>query len=50
MPVCEVNDDLDMIAVGSVDHSMLEEHYIEWIAVQTNHRNQRKNLKPGDTP
>jgi superoxide reductase len=29
---------------------MLEEHYIEWIAVQTKQGNQRKALKPGEAP
>ena len=29
---------------------MSEEHYIEWIAIQTKSGNQRKALKPGDAP
>ena len=29
---------------------MLEEHYIEWISLQTKQGNQRKALKPGDKP
>ena len=29
---------------------MLEEHYIEWIMLQTKNGNQRKALKPGDAP
>ena len=38
------------VAVGSVEHPMLEEHYIEWIAVETANGVQRKALKPGDKP
>jgi len=38
------------VAVGSVAHPMLENHYIEWIALQTKSGNQRKALKPGDEP
>ena len=29
---------------------MLEEHYIEWIGLQTAQGNQRKALNPGDAP
>ena len=38
------------MTVGSVEHPMLPEHYIEWIALQTKYGNQRKALKPGDAP
>ena len=38
------------VAVGSVEHPMLEEHYIEWIAVETANGVQRKALKPGEKP
>ena len=33
-----------------VHHVMEPEHYIEWIALETNKGNQRKQLKPGDAP
>ena len=36
--------------VGEVDHPMLEEHFIEWIAIQTKQGNQRKALNPGEAP
>ena len=29
---------------------MVEEHFIEWIALQTKQGNQRKALKPGEAP
>lgn len=38
------------VKVGDVDHPMAEEHYIEWISVETEQGNQRKELKPGDAP
>ena len=50
VPVFEVEDNFVHVKVGSVAHPMLDEHYIEWIAVQTTAGNQRKALKPGDAP
>lgn len=50
VPVWEVKDGIVSVTVGSVDHPMLEEHYIEWISLQTSAGNQRKCLKPGDAP
>lgn len=50
VPVIEVEEGKVKVMVGSVEHPMSEEHYIEWIAVQTTSGNQRKSLKPGDKP
>ena len=50
VPVYEVKDNKVYVKVGEVEHPMLEEHYIEWIAVQTSTGNQRKKLNPGDKP
>ena len=38
------------VNVGSVDHPMLTEHFIEWVYVETENGGQRKALKPGDAP
>ena len=38
------------VNVGSVDHPMLSEHFIEWVYVQTENGGQRKALKPDDKP
>ncbi len=38
------------VSVGEVEHPMTEEHYIEWVSIQTKFGNQRKALKPGDKP
>ena len=50
VPVYEVNGSTVTVTVGSVEHPMLPEHYIEWIALKTKAGNQRKALKPGDAP
>ena len=50
VPVYEVKDGKVFVTVGSVAHPMLEEHFIEWVAIQTKFGNQRKALKPGDEP
>lgn len=39
-----------LIKVGAVDHPMVDNHYIEWIEVQTENKVYRKFLKPGDKP
>ena len=39
-----------VVRVGSVDHPMLENHYIEWVMLCTKAGNQRKLLKPGEAP
>ena len=38
------------VQVGEILHPMTEEHYIEWISLQTTAGNQRKFLHPGDKP
>jgi superoxide reductase len=50
IPVYEVRDGKVYVTVGSVEHPMLAEHYIEWIALVTSGGNQRKTLKPGEAP
>lgn len=50
IPVVAVEDGAINVNIGSVDHPMVEEHFIEWIYVQTENGGQRKVLKPGDEP
>ena len=50
IPVFEVEGNKVHVTVGSVEHPMIPEHYIEWVSLQTKHGNQRKALKPGDKP
>ena len=39
-----------IVTVGEAEHPMAEEHYIEWVSIQTKQGNQRKALKPGEAP
>jgi len=50
VPVVTVDGNKITVHIGSVDHPMLENHYIEWVCLQTKQGNQRKFLKPGDKP
>ena len=50
VPVVKVEGNVVTVRVGSVDHPMIPEHYIEWISLQTKFGNQRKALKPGEAP
>ena len=50
VPVYEVSNGKVTVKVGSVEHPMLDEHFIEWIAIKTKNGNQRITLKPGDAP
>ncbi|MCI7249118.1 MAG: desulfoferrodoxin [Clostridiales bacterium] len=50
VPVVTVDGNIVKVVVGSVEHPMIEEHYIEWIALETEKGVQRKTLKAGDAP
>lgn len=50
IPVYEVKDNKVYVTVGSVEHPMIDAHYIEWVSLQTKFGNQRKALKPGEEP
>lgn len=50
VPVIAVEGNKVTVCVGSAEHPMLDEHYIEWIALETKMGNQRKSLAPGDAP
>ena len=50
IPAVTVEGSLVKVNVGSVDHPMVEEHFIEWVYVQTENGGLRKALKPGDAP
>ena len=50
IPVFEIRDNKVLVTVGAAEHPMLPEHYIEWIALETNLGRQRKTLSPGDPP
>lgn len=50
IPAATAEDGAINVNVGSVNHPMLPEHYIEWVYVKTENGGQRRNLKPGDDP
>ena len=50
VPVISVEGNKVTVTVGEVEHPMAEEHFIEWIALETQEGNQRKELKPGSNP
>ena len=50
VPVYQVEGNLVKVQVGSVEHPMLPEHYIEWVSLQTMQGSQCKVLHPGDKP
>ena len=50
VPVIEVNGNIVTVKVGSVEHPMMDAHYIQWIAIETKNGRQRKVLTPEDKP
>ena len=52
VPVIEKIEGGYKVKVGSVEHPMIETHYIEWIELVCEKcgKVQRKHLKPGDKP
>lgn len=50
VPVVEINGDILTVKVGSVEHPMLEEHYITMVLVEFDNRVLRVNLKPNEKP
>ena len=50
IPIVEQTEDKIIVNVGEVEHPMTEEHYIEWIEIQTDQSIFKKILKPGDKP
>lgn len=50
VPVVSIEGNIVTVKVGEVEHPMVEEHFIQWVYLQTNRGGQRKCLKPGDKP
>ena len=50
IPVVTIADGVVTVNVGSVNHPMAAEHYIEWVQLQTENGSQRKYLNPADAP
>lgn len=49
-PIIEKNAEGVKIKVGSVEHPMEENHYIEWIEISTGKGESKKFLNPGEKP
>ncbi len=50
VPVVEVNGSKVTVCVGEVEHPMAEEHYIQFIILETDNGYYKADLKPGDKP
>ncbi|HWR23678.1 MAG TPA: desulfoferrodoxin family protein [Feifaniaceae bacterium] len=50
VPVVAVDGDTVNVAVGSVAHPMVPEHFIQWIYLETSLGGQYKYLAPGEAP
>ena len=50
VPVVEVIGSNVLVKVGEVEHPMGEDHYIEWIIIETGKGFQLINLEPGEKP
>ncbi|NLG92694.1 MAG: desulfoferrodoxin [Clostridiales bacterium] len=50
IPVVSVSGNTVTVKICSVEHPMVNEHYIEWIYLETKNGGQRKVLHPGDKP
>ena len=50
VPVVEVSGNKVVVTVGSTLHPMVEEHYIEWVILETNQGSYKMKLNPNDKP
>ena len=50
VPVVTIDGDKVIVEVGSVEHPMVEVHYIQWIAIETTRGSQRVKLQNTDKP
>ena len=50
VPVIDIIGQTVTVTVGSVEHPMLDAHYIQWILLETKQGRQRKSLLPGQKP
>ena len=50
IPAVTVQDGIMEVNVGTVDHPMVDVHWIEWVQLVTENGSQRKYLAPGQAP
>lgn len=50
IPVIEEAENKIIVKIGEVEHPMTEEHYIEWVELETENEILRKYLSSGEKP
>ena len=50
IPAVKVAENMVEVNVGSVDHPMVDVHWIEWVQLITDRGSYRKWLNPGEAP
>ena len=50
VPVVTKNNNIVEVNIGDVDHPMTEDHYIEFVLLETNKGVRINNLNPGEKP
>ena len=50
IPAVDEDGGILAVKVGSVEHPMAEEHWIEWVELVSDKGIQRKHLNPGEAP
>ena len=50
VPEYKVEGNVVEVNVGSIDHPMVDVHWIEWVSLESKQGVQRKHLKPGEAP
>ena len=50
VPVATVEGNKVVVNIGSVDHPMAAEHWIQWVYLETDKGGHRKVLTPGEKP
>ncbi len=50
LPVVKTNGSTITVEVGSVEHPMVEKHWIEWIVLETENGFQKVDINPGQAP
>jgi superoxide reductase len=50
VPVVSVTDEGVVVKIGSVEHPMATEHFIEWIQLRYSNKSCRFYLRPGGRP
>lgn len=50
LPDIHAEEGVVTVQIGTVPHPMIQEHFIEWVQLETDKGIQRKRLKAGDEP